>query len=179
MSLKKNVHFGFVEDGKIGKVFIAVNKNGIYGCSFSDPNFFERRHQNEEKKTDCEDIETILDEAISQLKEYFQGRLRKFDLKIDWTNTTPFEQKVYRAAQNVEYGRVSTYGELALAIGKPQAARAVGGALGRNPIAIIIPCHRIVDSKRNLHGFSAPGGISTKAALLQLEGHTIHNNRVL
>ena len=79
----------------------------------------------------------------------------------------------------IPFGNVCSYGELATVVGKPGAARAVGQALGANPIALIVPCHRIIGYDGHLHGFSAPNGLQTKAWLLRLEGHHIADNRLL
>jgi methylated-DNA-[protein]-cysteine S-methyltransferase len=101
--------------------------------------------------------------------QYLQGRRRTFDLPVDLRHLTPFQQRVLHAAQAVPRGQVSTYGQIARRIGRPRAARAVGQALGSNPIPIVIPCHRVLASDGSLHGYSGRGGIKTKAWLLRLE----------
>jgi methylated-DNA-[protein]-cysteine S-methyltransferase len=93
--------------------------------------------------------------------------LASVDLALD--EAAPFERRVYAEAVAIPFGETRTYGELASAIGEPGAARAVGRALGRNPIPIIIPCHRIVAADGRSGGFSAPGGVSSKMRLLQIE----------
>ncbi|MBE2197443.1 MAG: methylated-DNA--[protein]-cysteine S-methyltransferase [Anaerolinea sp.] len=108
--------------------------------------------------------------VTTQLDEYFRKERQEFDLPIDWSVMTPFQQTVLREVCAVGYGRVVTYGDIAQRIGNPKAVRAVGHANGRNPIPIIIPCHRILGSDGKLHGYSAPGGLETKAWLLRLEG---------
>jgi methylated-DNA-[protein]-cysteine S-methyltransferase len=91
-------------------------------------------------------------------------------IPVDLSAADPFDRKVYAAARAIPRGEVRTYGELAAAIGQPGAARAVGAALGRNPIPIIVPCHRILAAAGRSGGFSAPGGTATKFRMLAIEG---------
>jgi methylated-DNA-[protein]-cysteine S-methyltransferase len=106
-------------------------------------------------------------EAIRQLKAYFEGRLRDFSLPLAPAGT-PFQMAVWEALQRIPYGEVITYGELARRVDRPAAFRAAGAACGRNPIAVIIPCHRVVGGAGDLHGFG--GGLDVKEQLLKLEG---------
>jgi methylated-DNA-[protein]-cysteine S-methyltransferase len=108
----------------------------------------------------------VLAEAARQLDLYFQGRLRRFELPLD-PGGTPFQQAVWTALQDIPYGETTSYGELARIIGRPRAIRAVGAANGQNPIAIVIPCHRVVGHDGRLTGYG--GGLDMKAALLALE----------
>lgn len=104
--------------------------------------------------------------AMQQLEAYFAGSLRRFSLRLAPAGT-PFQQSVWHAVQNIPYGETVSYGVLAHQLGKPQAARAVGAANGRNPLAIVIPCHRVVGSTGKLMGYG--GGIDLKKALLAFE----------
>ena len=111
----------------------------------------------------------LLRAAVKQLEEYFAKKRRAFDLALDFTDTTtPFQREVYEALLGIEYGHVVSYGQVARDIGKPEMARAVGQAVGANPIPILVPCHRVVASDGSLTGFG--GGLLAKAALLKLEG---------
>lgn len=107
-----------------------------------------------------------LDEAARQLAQYFAGERRQFALACDPVGP-PFAQRVWRALCTIPYGTTRTYGELAAQLGAPGAARAVGLANGKNPLAIVVPCHRVVGSNGKLVGFA--GGLAAKAALLALE----------
>jgi len=110
-------------------------------------------------------------EAIALVERQLGGE--KIDLApvdLDLDATTNFEDAVYAAARRIPCGEVRTYGEIAEAIGEPGAARAVGAALGRNPVPIIIPCHRVLGSTGKAGGFSAPGGTATKFRMLEIEG---------
>lgn len=105
-------------------------------------------------------------QAVSELEEYFSGKRESFDIAIQ-PHGTPFQLSVWSALSQVPYGKVVTYGQLAAAIGKPTACRAVANAVGKNPLLILLPCHRVVASN-GLGGFSA--GLSVKRRLLTLEG---------
>lgn len=112
--------------------------------------------------------ESINAESIKQLQEYTQGSRNEFDLVLDIQNGTPFQQSIWKALLDVPYGRTIHYGALAENINNPKAARAVGGAVGQNPISIIIPCHRIIGKNGSLTGYN--GGINVKMKLLDIEG---------
>jgi methylated-DNA-[protein]-cysteine S-methyltransferase len=105
--------------------------------------------------------------AAIQLEQYFAGERTEFELDIDLATGTPFERRVWEAVSAIPYGETATYAEIARRIGSPQACRAVGRANGRNPIALIVPCHRVVGSSGSLTGYA--GGIEMKRALLELE----------
>ena len=112
-----------------------------------------------------------LDEARRQLTEYFAGTRRAFDLPLA-AGGTPFQQRVWDALRRIPYGETISYGELARRIGQPTASRAVGAANGRNPIAIVVPCHRVIGADGTLIGYG--GGLSVKEALLALERRATH-----
>jgi methylated-DNA-[protein]-cysteine S-methyltransferase len=103
-----------------------------------------------------------------ELDEYFEGRRHDFDLEVDLSPVPAFQRDVLAELVRVPYGQVDSYGGLARRIGRPRAARAVGGALNRNPVPIVVPCHRIVGATGNLVGYG--GGLERKRALLSLEG---------
>lgn len=104
--------------------------------------------------------------AIQQLSEYFTGKRKEFTLPLH-PQGTDFQLRVWKSLQKIPYGQTRTYGEIALQIGNPKAARAVGLANNRNPLAIIIPCHRVIGANGNLTGYA--GGLDCKAFLLNLE----------
>jgi methylated-DNA-[protein]-cysteine S-methyltransferase len=105
-------------------------------------------------------------EACRQLEEYFAGSRKEFDLPLHLSGTE-FQVLVLKELQQIPYGETTSYGDIAKRIGRPKAMRAVGAANGRNPIPIIIPCHRVIGSSGDLTGFG--GGLDTKEALLRLE----------
>jgi len=107
-------------------------------------------------------------EAERQLREYFAGKRQKFDLRLDWHGTA-FQQEVWRALLRVPYGKTASYADIAAAVKRPQAFRAVGGANRRNPWPIVVPCHRILGSDGSLTGYAGKSGLGIKAQLLALE----------
>lgn len=107
----------------------------------------------------------LLSEGLAQLAAYFDGRLRRFDLALDWGSG--LNAAVRRAMAAIPHGETRTYGQIARIVGAP--AQAVGQACGANPLPILIPCHRVTGTN-GFGGFSAPGGVETKAALLRHEG---------
>ncbi|MFE9024103.1 methylated-DNA--[protein]-cysteine S-methyltransferase [Streptomyces sp. NPDC007808] len=111
----------------------------------------------------------LLTEAIRQVEQYFSGARRDFDLPLDWSLISGFNRQVLRElAAGVPYGTVVGYGDLAGRVGQPGAAQAVGMAMGANPLPVVVPCHRVVESDGGIGGFG--GGLETKRKLLALEG---------
>lgn len=111
---------------------------------------------------------------IKRVQKHLHGDVQDFlDIAVDLDSMGPFARQVYEAVRNIPAGRTRSYGELATDMSRPTASRAVGQALGRNSIPLIIPCHRVLASGRKPGGFSAHGGVETKAKLLEIEGATI------
>jgi len=119
----------------------------------------------------AENSNAVLDRAAQQLTEYFAGARKDFDLPVTLKGTE-FQQSVWSQLNGLGFGEVASYGELGLATGRATAGRAVGGAVGANPIPIIVPCHRVLASNNRITGYSGGEGISTKAWLLAHEGIT-------
>lgn len=153
-----------------GPLWVAVTQKGLYAVEFDKPeaDFFyilNRRSQGAVIQRD--DIHT--DSACHQISEYFQGKRVAFDLEIDLSGLSAFQQEVLKVILSIPYGQTVTYAEIAAVIGRPGAARAVGRAGATNPIPLVIPCHRVVGSDGKLHGYGGPGGISLKTKLLKME----------
>lgn len=117
--------------------------------------------------TSSETMTQVMKECISQLDEYFSGTRQNFTLSLA-PEGTHFQQSVWNALQTIPYGQTISYKQLAEKVGNPKACRAVGNANGKNPIAIIIPCHRVIAGDNSLGGYA--GGLDTKTTLLRLEG---------
>lgn len=118
-------------------------------------------------------IPTRIEEVIEKARRHLARDLQDFhDVPIDWDRYEPFARRVYQAALDIPVGQTRTYGQLAKTVNEPQAAQAVGQALGSNSIPLIIPCHRILAANGKMGGFSAPGGLHTKEKLLLIEGAT-------
>lgn len=151
-------------DTPIGELLLAGEEGALSMIGF--PKGSMRR----EPEADWIFNEKPLAKACTQLNEYFAGRRKEFDLPLK-LNGTEFQVSVLEALQDIPYGQTTSYGEIAKRIGRPKAVRAVGAANGRNPIPIVVPCHRVIGSTGDLTGFG--GGLDTKEALLRLEAeHT-------
>ena len=122
-------------------------------------------------QSDWQEDGTAFADAVQQLVEYFAGRRKVFDLNLK-PSGTPFQLEVLEALTHVPYGQTASYQEIANAVGRPKAVRAVGAANGRNPLPIVIPCHRVIGSDGSLTGFG--GGLATKQYLLTLETNEFH-----
>ena len=109
----------------------------------------------------------VLQQTFRQLTEYFAGERSEFELPLDLTCGTDFQQSVWRALLKIQSGSTQSYGDISRQIGKPIAGRAVGAAVGKNPVSIVVPCHRVIGSNGALTGYA--GGLERKTALLQLE----------
>jgi methylated-DNA-[protein]-cysteine S-methyltransferase len=155
----------------VGDLLIAVSDEGICEISFGRSGretFLQAlRNRGFEPLEDQQAIEIV----AAQLREYFGGRRQAFDLTVDLTGVTPFTRDVLKAAASIPFGSLLTYRDLARTIGRPNATRAVGNALGRNPIPVVVPCHRIVRSDHSLGGYT--GGLDIKERLLSIEGASL------
>ncbi len=152
----------------VGDLLIAASADGICEISFGrsgTERFLDTlQRRGFRPVADQQAVET----AASQLREYFSGRRHIFDLDVDLTGVTPFTRDVLNATADVPFGHLVTYRDIARSIGKPNATRAVGNALGRNPVPVIVPCHRIVRSDHSIGGYT--GGLDIKERLLSIEG---------
>ena len=129
--------------------------------------FDGQKHAPETSQWAVSTTHPLLRMAEDELQQYFAGERSQFDVPVDLRLGTPFQQSVWTALRDIVSGATTSYGAIGLAIGKPSAVRAVGGAVGRNPISIIVPCHRVVGSNGAMTGYA--GGLPRKVALLQLE----------
>ncbi|GLO65194.1 methylated-DNA--[protein]-cysteine S-methyltransferase [Oceanobacillus kimchii] len=109
----------------------------------------------------------ILENAVEEIESYLDGKVKEFSFEVDYSYGTPFQQKVWRALQEVSFGETVTYTDIAKQIGRPDAVRAVAGAIGANQLLIAIPCHRVIGKNGKLVGYR--GGIEMKESLLKLE----------
>lgn len=117
---------------------------------------------------------TLLFDVQKQSIAYYEGDCVDFSkTPVDLSGLTPFTQKVLRACMKIKYGHTNTYKQLAEQVGSPNSARAIGGVMARNPIPLIIPCHRVLSANGSLCGFSAPGGLKTKKWMLSVESKII------
>lgn len=167
------IWYDALRDSPVGPFLVAVSDQGVVAIEFGmDEAGFLRELEARHGVQAIRSMERVR-ETMSQILQYLSGDRRMFELDIDLRDSTEFQRKVLEAAAAVPPGYVATYGEIAARIGNPGSSRAVGQALARNPIPIIVPCHRVVAADGSLAGYSGAGGIETKAHLLRLEGATI------
>jgi methylated-DNA-[protein]-cysteine S-methyltransferase len=155
-------------DSPLGELFVGVSDRGLCVISYeADP---ERQLERLARGFGSRVLRsaTPVDPTRRQLHEYFEGERRRFDLDVDLRLTRDFGRAVLGELARVPFGEVTTYGALAAKAGKPRAARAVGTIMNRNPIPIVLPCHRVVGASGSLVGYG--GGLERKQALLELEG---------
>jgi methylated-DNA-[protein]-cysteine S-methyltransferase len=149
-------------DSPVGKLKLVASETGLTAVLWENDN--PRRVPLHDLVQDND--QPILLEAERQLKEYFVGALHSFSIPLDLRGT-PFQKNVWRALLAIPFGETLSYGQIANKLGRPNASRAVGAANGRNPVSIIVPCHRVIGSTGKLTGFA--GGLEVKSHLLTLE----------
>jgi methylated-DNA-[protein]-cysteine S-methyltransferase len=147
----------------LGTMIVAATARGLAGVWFEG-----QRHLPDTSAWPQQDDHPVLRRAVAQLAEYFAGQRTVFDLPLDLQGGSAFQQSVWRALQDIPRGGTTSYAALGQRIGRPGAARAVGAAVGRNPLSIVVPCHRVLGTDGSLTGYA--GGLPRKTALLHLEG---------
>jgi methylated-DNA-[protein]-cysteine S-methyltransferase len=147
----------------LGPMIVAATAHGVAGIWFED-----QRHLPDASAWPHRPDHPVLRQAVAQLAEFFSGTRTAFDLPLDLQGGTQFQQSVWRALLAIPRGATTSYARLGQRIGQPRAARAVGAAVGRNPLSIVVPCHRVVGTDGSLTGYA--GGLERKTALLRLEG---------
>ena len=150
-------------DSRLGGVTLAATDKGLAGLWFD-----HQKHSPDTAGWQPNDAHPVLREASAQLRDYFGGKRQQFDLLLDLSHGTEFQQSVWQALLAIPSGATTSYGALSAGVGKPAAVRAVGAAVGRTPISVIVPCHRVVGKDGSLTGYA--GGLERKTALLELEG---------
>ncbi len=157
--------YDYFETNCIGLLFLAADEHGLRHIEF------EKSRTPFPIERDWHRDSGYFKNAKAQLKAYFNRELKKFDLTLA-PEGTPFQQSVWKVLQRIPYGTVTTYQWVANQIRNPKAVRAVGGATGKNPLAIVIPCHRVIGSNGSLTGFG--GGLGIKQRLIDLEKKADH-----
>jgi methylated-DNA-[protein]-cysteine S-methyltransferase len=163
MKFKKTIIHSTHVDSPLGGVTLAATDAGLAGLWFD-----QQRHWPDMRGWRTNDAHPVLREAAAQLLAYFAGQRERFDLPLDLSHGTAFQQSVWQALLAIPAGTTVSYGALSMDLGNPAAVRAVGAAVGRNPISVIVPCHRVLGSNGSLTGYA--GGLNRKTALLELEG---------
>jgi methylated-DNA-[protein]-cysteine S-methyltransferase len=160
-------------DSPIGRIEIASNGNAITSLSIEKSSIEKSSGVHAGGTLPYDELDekssTLLDLAARQLGEYFSGKRHSFELPVA-THGSQFQESIWSQLADIEWGDVRSYGELGILTGRASAGRAVGGAVGANPIPIIIPCHRVLASNHRITGYSGGNGIPTKVWLLEHEG---------
>ena len=149
-------------ESPLGPMIVAATDLGLAGLWFEG-----QRHLPDTSTWPEAPTHPVLLEAVAQLRDYFAGRRTQFELPLDLHGGTAFQQSVWQALLAIPAGATASYGDIGQRLGRPSAMRAVGAAVGRNPVSIVVPCHRVVGRDGSLTGYA--GGLGRKRALLELE----------
>ena len=162
------VFSGVIEDTPVGPLAVWVTRNGVRRVGYVQQDMIDEGHWDPGE-------DQILVRAFKQLGQYLTGRRKSFDLPLDFSGATAFQKQIFERLMHVPHGRIVSYGDIADELGDPGAAKAVGQAVGANPLPIVVPCHRVVRSDGKLGGYS--GGLSRKVTLLGIEGVDVDGPR--
>ncbi len=146
----------------LGCIRLAANPKGLSGIWFEG-----QRHQSDASSWPTQTQHPVMQQAEAQLTQYFAGQRVRFELPLDLSAGTTFQQLVWQTLLSIDFGQTCSYGALSAQMGRPSAVRAVSSAVARNPLSIIVPCHRVLGATGALTGYA--GGLERKAALLKIE----------
>ena len=147
----------------LGDILLAATAAGLCGLWFREQKYAPDTSAWPRMRRDA-----LIDQAEAELSEYFGGQRSHFEVPIDWASGTDFQRSVWKALLGIPAGHTATYSQIAERVSRPSSVRAVASAIGRNPVSIIVPCHRVLGANGTLTGYA--GGLERKAALLSLEG---------
>ena len=163
------IYVGKETDTPIGSIWVAVSEQGLVAVELNEePEYLIKRLPKLGYRQVISDPQKTT-AVLQQIREYLLGERQEFEIPIDWSGLTPYQERALRATYEIPYGEVTTYGEIAKQLGNPKGAIAVGRAEATNPMPLVIPCHRVLGADGGLHGYGAGKGIETKAWLLELE----------
>ena len=154
-------------ESPLGTIILATTGHGLAGLWFEGQRHFPVELTGAAAGP-ASDEHPLLRQTVAELREYFAGSRTTFEVPLDLSSGTPFQQSVWQALLAIAPGDTACYSQISARIGKPAAVRAVGAAVGRNPVSIIVPCHRVMGADGSLTGYA--GGLARKTALLTLEG---------
>lgn len=158
-------------DTRLGPVRLAASPAGLCGLWFEGQRHFPQPWLVGDAAWPEAPAHPVLQRAAQQLQQYLDGRRSAFDLPLDLSGGTPFQQEVWRALLAIGRGSTVSYGSLCRQLGRPRAVRALGSAVGRNPLCVVVPCHRVLGADGSLTGYA--GGLERKTALLALENASL------
>jgi len=168
--------FAQLDNTPIGPISFAAGDRGLQRVAFTPLPALRQGLAQQDAPPSLAGFETVQN-LLVELNAYLHGLQRVFSVRVDWEVLAGFQRQVLQLTAEIPYGQVFTYAEIAQKLGKPGAARAVGMALGRNPMPVVIPCHRVVGADGALRGYL--GGEGVKAFLLALEGHAVKNRKLV
>jgi methylated-DNA-[protein]-cysteine S-methyltransferase len=166
----KTIFIGNTGNTPLGDLWVAVSEYGLVAVEFPTTlaefsAWLQKKHS-----ADVKFAPKKVSEFVAQLRDYAAGRGKEFTFPIDWSVLGKFQRATLQATFAIPYGETRTYKDIAVQIGAPRAARAVGRAEATNPMPLVLPCHRVLGSDGRLHGYGAGAGLETKTWLLKLEG---------
>lgn len=164
----QKVYYAQVKGTPIGALWLACSSRGLAAVNWQGEEKAFLDYLTRRLKVVVEEDARRVERVSDELREYLAGERRRFTFQIDWSFMRPFQRQVLLATYAIPYGQTSAYGELAMLLGRPRAARAVGRAEATNPMPIVIPCHRVLGADGKLRGYG--GGLAVKKWLLKLEG---------
>jgi methylated-DNA-[protein]-cysteine S-methyltransferase len=168
--------YGELTQTSIGPISFSAGDRGLQRITFKNLKSFKNELEIVEDQASLLGLE-VIGALLSELNEYLFGIRKTFSVEIDWDILEGFQKDVLTVCADIPYGKLATYGGIANKLGKPGASRAVGRALGSNPMPIIIPCHRVIGADGHMRGYT--DGIQTKAFLLALEGHQVTDGKIV
>jgi methylated-DNA-[protein]-cysteine S-methyltransferase len=166
----RQVTIGAVENTALGTVWLAFTETGLVAVGVRDSQASFSQQLGRMGFSQVGVDQDLLANPLKQMNEYLGGIRRSFEFPIDWSGMPPFQQSALQATWAIPYGQTRTYAQIAQQVGHPRAARAVGRAEATNPMPLVIPCHRVIGSDGELHGYGAGDGLKTKSWLLEMEG---------
>jgi O-6-methylguanine DNA methyltransferase len=169
MSVKK-IYYDLIPETIIGQIWLAATESGLIKIDFDLSELEFVKSIRKSLRVQFADDKSQIIPYSDQINAYFECEITNLDIAADLSNRTPFQQKVLNTVREIPYGQVVTYSELAKRIGDPNAFRAVGQALRRNPVPLVIPCHRVIHSDGTLGGYGGAIGSERKIKLLKFEG---------
>ncbi|MFN2303648.1 MAG: methylated-DNA--[protein]-cysteine S-methyltransferase [Anaerolineales bacterium] len=168
--------FGELIETPVGSISFFAGDTGLQRVAFMPLQRLKSQQNINESIPSLPGLQ-IVGTLLTEINEFLFGIRKSFSVEIDWRILNGFQREVLLLTVQIPFGEITTYGALAKRLGKPSAARAVGAALGNNPMPMVIPCHRVIAADNQLQGYI--GGVEIKASLLELEGHEIENGRVV
>ncbi len=170
------ITYAELKDTPLETISFIAGDTGLQRVAFTSLKKLKEMRGVDEKSPSLRGFE-VLSDLIQEMNTYLFGLRKSFSVDVDWEVLEKFQSRVLKRTAEIPYGEVMTYGQIAREIGQPGASRAVGRALGSNPMPVVIPCHRVIGSDGHLRGYT--GGLEKKVFLLTLEGHSTEDGKLI